>query len=256
LHAPLNDLPRLAADLLDRLRSQSPRVHCITNGAAQAFTANMLLAAGAVPSLTIAPEEIAAFTASADALLINLGTFDAERREAAEMAVEVAAEEGRPWVLDPVFIDRSAKRAEFAKALAVCKPAAMRLNRAEFIALAGAAPEEDAVKRYARDNLMVIGLTGEADLITDGARLTRIHNGHKLMGRVTAMGCAASALAAAFLAVEGDALVATAAALVCFGVAGEIAAAQAAGPGSFAVAILDAIHNLDRPALAERARVS
>jgi hydroxyethylthiazole kinase len=256
LHAPLNELPRLSADLLERLRTKAPRVHCITNGAAQAFTANMLLAAGAVPSLTIAPDEIAAFTASADALLVNLGTFDAERREAAEMAVKVATEAGRPWVLDPVFIDRSASRAEFAKMLAVCKPAAMRLNCAEFTALADAAPEEDAVKRYARDNLTVIGLTGVADLITDGARSTRIDNGHELMGRVTAMGCAASALAAAFLAVEGDALIATAAALLCFGVAGEMAAHQAAGPGSFAVAILDAIHTLDRRALVERARVS
>jgi hydroxyethylthiazole kinase len=256
LHAPLNDLPRLAADLIERLRARAPRVHCITNGAAQAFTANVLLAAGATPSLTIAPEEIAAFTASADALLVNLGTFDAERREAAEMAVAAATEQGRPWVLDPVFIDRSPKRAEFAKVLAVCRPAALRLNRAEFTVLAAAGPDEENVRRYALDNQTVVGLTGTADLITDGARLIRIGNGHPLMGRVTAMGCAASALAAGFLAVERDALVATASALLCLGVAGEIAAGQAAGPGSFAVAILDSIHNLDRGALVERARVS
>jgi hydroxyethylthiazole kinase len=255
LHAPRNDLPRLTADLIERVRTRAPRVHCITNTVAQAFTANMLLAAGAIPSMTVAPEEIAAFTASADALLVNLGTFDAERREAAETAVEVATEEGNPWVLDPVFIDRSAKRAEFAKLMAVCKPNALRLNGPEFTALADAAPEGEAVKRFALDNQTVVGLTGEADQITDGARVITIENGHALMGRVTAMGCAGSALVAAFLTVESDALVATAAALVALGVAGEIAAAQAAGPGSFAVAIVDAIHTLDGAAVVERARV-
>ena len=74
------------------------------------------------------------------------------------------------------------------------------------------------------------------------------------MAKVTAMGCAASALVAACLAVEPDAWRATAAALVMIGVAGELAAAKAQGPGSFAVAILDALHNLDGPTLIARAR--
>jgi hydroxyethylthiazole kinase len=158
-------------------------------------------------------------------------------------------------VLDPVFIDRSEKRTAFAKVLAVCNPAVIRLNRTEFAALADVAPDGDALKRYALDSLTVIGLTGEVDLITDGARLLIVENGHPLMGRVTAMGCAGSALVAAFLTVENDALVATASALLALGVAGEVAAGRAAGPGSFAVAIIDAVHNLDRTTLIERARV-
>ncbi len=73
-------------------------------------------------------------------------------------------------------------------------------------------------------------------------RLAAIANGHPLMARVTAMGCAGSALVAAFLAVEPDAWTATAAALLALGVAGEVAAARARGPGSFAVEIIDALH--------------
>ena len=61
--------------------SAGPRVHCITNAVAQNFTANMLLAAGAVPSMTIAPKEVGRFAARADALLVNLGTFDAGAAE-------------------------------------------------------------------------------------------------------------------------------------------------------------------------------
>ena len=76
------------------------------------------------------------------------------------------------------------------------------------------------------------------------------------MARVTAMGCAASALVGATLAVEPDAWKATAAALIIIGVAGEVAAARARGPGTFAVEILDAMYSLDRAALLARAKVS
>lgn len=249
------DLAATAADVLERVRAHGPRVHCITNAVAQSFTANVLLAAGARPSMTISPEEIGSFVASADALLVNLGTFDPDRRASTDIAIEVAAEEGLPWVLDPVLIDRSQPRAAYATALVARGPRALRLNRAEFAALAGGDPEPEALKRYALDALTVIGLTGETDIVTDGARLAAIRNGHALMGRVTAMGCVASALVAACLAVESDAWLATSAALLVIGVAGEAAAARAHGPGSFAVEILDALHRLDRDTLIARAKV-
>ena len=68
-----------------------------------------------VPSMTTAPEEIAEFVKRSDALLVNLGTLDPARREAAETAARVAVEEQRAWVLDPVFVDRSTFRSDFAK---------------------------------------------------------------------------------------------------------------------------------------------
>ena len=39
----------IAADILARVRARAPRIHCITNAVAQNFTANVLLAAGALP---------------------------------------------------------------------------------------------------------------------------------------------------------------------------------------------------------------
>ena len=252
---PPTDFPRLAAEILQRLRARRPRVHCITNAVAQNFTANVLLAAGALPSMTISPEEVASFAASADALLVNLGTFDAHRRDAADTAIEVAIEEQRPWVLDPVFIDRSEPRAHYARAVTERKPSAIRLNATEFRTLAGAEAERETLMRYALEKLTVLGVTGEADLITDGARVTTVENGHLLMTQVTAMGCAASALTAACLAVEDDAQAATAAALLAFGVAGELAGESAKGPGSFALAFIDALHGLSADRLLARARV-
>src|SRR6185295_18207766 len=122
------ELPHITSDILTRLRARAPRVHCITNAVAQTFTANVLLAAGAIPSMTLSPDEIGAFVARADALLINLGTFDEARRDASATALEVASEEGVPWVLDPVFIDRSEPRAAYARSLVAQKPRAIRLN--------------------------------------------------------------------------------------------------------------------------------
>jgi hydroxyethylthiazole kinase len=249
------ELAASAAALLARLRAKSPRVHCITNAVAQNFTANALLAFGAVPSMTLSGEEIAAFVASSDALLVNLGTFDRERREATSIAVDAAARHGLPWVLDPVFVDRAPQRAAYARDLIFLAPKAVRLNAAEFTALAGEKPTAGTVAGYARAHSVAVGLSGETDLVADGSRVCSLGNGHPLMAKVTAMGCAASALVAACLAVEPDAFVGTAAALMMTGVAGELAAEKSEGPGSFALAIIDELYNLDEKTLLDRAKI-
>lgn len=243
---------RDAADVLARLRARAPRVHCITNSVAQNFTANVLLAAGAQPSMTIAPEEIGHFAAGADALLVNLGTFDRERAEAIDIAVAAASAAGRPWVLDPVLIDRSPPRAALARRLLTHHPAVLRLNAAEFDALAdGKTPAEFAAARAT-----VVALSGATDIVAGKDRQASLGNGHPLMARITAMGCAGSALVAACLAVEQDAWLAGLAGLLMLGAAGEIAGGASEGPGSFAVAILDALYRLEPAVLAARAKVS
>ena len=259
MHSPQqsarDEVARLPA-LLKRLRERGPRVHCITNAVAQNFTANVLLAMGGVPSMTLDAEEIAAFVRGADALLVNLGTFDRERRQATDIAVETAVRHGVPWVLDPVFIDRSENRAAYAGGLVSRGPTAIRLNHAEFSALAGRQPSNEALAEYARAHRTVVALSGDTDLIADGERMTAISNGDELMACVTAMGCAGSALIAACLAVEPDAMLAAAAGLAIIGIAGELAAAEARGPGTFSTAILDALYRLNGATLAARARVT
>ena len=255
MHAPI-ELADIAADVLARVRERAPRVHCITNSVAQQYTANMLLAAGAVPSMTISAEEIGAFVAGADALLVNLGTFDRERRSAIEVAVKTAAEKELPWLVDPVFVDRSPGRAQFGRALLAARPSVVRLNHTEFAALSGDRAEGDAAERFAQANATIVALTGDVDIVSDGRRRIAIANGDPLMTAVTAMGCAGAAFVCAALAVEVDAWLATLAALAAFGVAGEVAAQAAHGPGSFAVGMIDALHRLDRATLRARVKAS
>ncbi len=244
-------LALVAGEILAVLRARRPHIHCITNSVAQAYTANALLAIGAVPSMTTSPDEIAAFAGSADALLVNLGTLEPERRAVIRTAIEAAAAHDRPWLLDPVFIDRAPTRASFAQDLATLGPAHIRGNAGEIAALA---PGEDLRALAARLET-VVAATGETDVVTNGERLVGIANGHPLMARVTAMGCAGAAITAAFLTVAEDHFEAAGAAMLALGVAGEIAAETARGPGSFATAYLDALYGLEAPELAARARI-
>lgn len=255
MHAPV-EFADIAADVLARLRTRAPRVHCITNSVAQQFTANVLLAAGAVPSMTISPEEIGSFVTGADALLVNLGTFDAERRGAIDAAIGAAKTGGKPWVLDPVFVERAPPRAQFARDILKRGPAIVRLNTMEFAALSDNGPARDASAHFAKAYATVVAVTGGVDRITDGTRHAVIANGDPLMGLVTAIGCAGSGLIAAALAVEADPFVAASAILTAFSVAGEVAAEDVRGPGSFASAVIDALYGLDRATLRQRARVT
>lgn len=250
------DLPVRAAELVALVRERRPRVHCITNSVVQELTANVLLAAGAIPSMTTSPEEIGYFVSGADAVLVNLGTLDKERRDALDIALEVARDDGVPWVLDPVFIERSEPRAELARSLAQKEPRVVRANAAEFGVLMQTEPDADALDRFALDHITVAACTGAVDRVTSGAKRVRIENGHAFMGQVTGIGCAETALLCAMVAMEGDEFIAAAAALLAMGVAGEIAAERASGPGSFAVALLDAIAALDGGAIEQRARIA
>jgi len=243
------DLPNLAGLLLARLRSRQIRVHAITNAAAQTFTANLLLASGAIPSLTCTPEEVTGFTSRCDALLVNLGTLDKDRRTAIPHAIATANAQAKPWVLDPVFVEDSPPRLEFCHECLSGMPRVLRCNANEFKALSGTEPTSEAAQAYAKSHATVVALTGTIDLITDGNRLVRIANGHPMMTCVTAMGCAGTALIAAFSALHDNALEATAAALLVTGVAGEIAAHEAKGPGTFQPAFLDALFNLNSSAI-------
>jgi hydroxyethylthiazole kinase len=250
------ELVARTGELIALLRERCPRVHCITNSVVQSLTANVLLAAGAIPSMTTSPEEIAHFAASADALLVNLGTLDGERRDAIEVALEVARDDGIPWVLDPVLIDRSEPRAELARTLALKEPRVVRANAAEFGALIGGEASANALDRFALDNITVAACTGATDLVTSGAKRARIENGHEWMAQVTGIGCAETALIAAFVSVEDDEFIAAVAGLLVMEIAGEIAATQSKGPGSFSIALIDALAALDASSIETKARVA
>lgn len=258
----------VAARLLDTVRAQAPLVHNVTNGVAMALSANLLIAVGASPIMAMAPEEAGDIVGISGALVVNMGTLTAAWIEGAEAAVGGAAAAGRPWLLDPVGVGATAFRRSVGARLAGRRPTVIRGNASEIVALAGEAAGGkgvdstlgsdaalDAARQLARTAGAVVVVTGAVDLVTDGDRLVRVANGHPLLTRITASGCGLSALTGAWLAVGDDPMEACAGALVAYGVAAEIAAERARGPGSFQVELLDALAALDPATLRARARI-
>ncbi|MFN0264179.1 hydroxyethylthiazole kinase [Tepidamorphus sp. 3E244] len=251
------DIAAAAADALANLRERQPRIHVITNTVAQPITANILIAAGAVPSMTVSPVEVPDFAARCDALLVNLGTLDEDRRSAIPGALDVVGEEGTPWVLDPVFVDVSSSRMRFTREILKREPWVLRCNRAEATALAEAEGySTEMADKLALDLMTVLLVTGRKDYLTNGSRHRHLNNGNPLLGQVTGTGCAGSALTAAFLAVTHDPFVAAGAAAALLGVAAEHANQGAEGPGSFAWRLVDAVYSLSPADLARHARFS
>ena len=252
-----------AIRVLDELRLRGPLVHCMTNIVVAGFTANVLLAVGASPAMVENSEESAEFAQVADAVLVNLGTLSPDKVTAMRAAVSSAARAGTPWVLDPVAVGALAYRTRFAAELLTSGPAVIRGNPSEILSLAGAADSAgrgvdstigsgDAFERaaeLARREGTTVAVSGVIDYITDGTAVLEVRTGHKMMTRVTGVGCALGALVAASCAVESSPLIAAGAATTILTVAAEVAVSRSEGPGSFAVSLLDALYNLDSATL-------
>ena len=240
---------------VDRFRKARPHVHCITNTVAQHFTANVLLAAGGTPSMTIAKEEVAAFVTMADALLVNLGTMDEQRSSAVKAAVATAKSLNKPWALDPVFVQASPIRLRLAKQLLAQSPNLVRCNTGEAEALFDQNISIDTLNQLATHSATIIALTGKSDIVSSSLPPVSIHNGSAVMAAITAMGCALTGLIAGFLAVEDDNRLATVSAIVFFGLAGELAETASRGPGTFVPHFLDALSNLSRDEISTGAKL-
>jgi hydroxyethylthiazole kinase len=256
-------------ETIEQVRERQPLVHNITNYVVMHSTANALLAVGASPIMAHAPEEMDDLIQLADALVLNIGTLSGPWIGSMFKAGKAANEKGIPVILDPVGAGASALRTETAtKIFKELHPAIIRGNASEIMALwtaeGGArgvdsqhatSEAADAGAALAGDYGAVVSISGETDLVISDNRTTRIQNGDALMGRITGMGCAATAVTGAFAAAVEDRHTAAASAMVLMGIAGELAAESAAGPGTFEARFLDALYAVKEEDITRRARV-
>jgi hydroxyethylthiazole kinase len=251
------------------IRERKPLIHQITNYVVMNETANATLALGALPVMAHALQEVEEMASVASALVLNIGTLSDEWVEAMFVAGRAANRAGVPVVLDPVGAGATTYRTETSlRLLDELDVAVVRGNSAEIATLAGQEAEIRGVEavgsgggtslaREAASALeCVVAVTGPVDHVADGELVHSVSNGHELLGTVTGTGCMATAITGCFLAVRPeDPLEAATEALVAFGVAGEDAAKDAKGPGSFHVALYDALCGLDPSTLDSRAKV-
>lgn len=266
----MSQLADQAAHNLEAVRNQKPLIHNITNFVVMNTTANALLSMGASPVMAHAINEVEEMVAFAAALVINIGTLSDPWIASMIAAGKRASTNQTPVVLDPVGAGATELRTRAAKEIvANVDVNVIRGNASEILALRHSDSKtkgvdsihsvEDAAvtaKLLAAELQTTLALTGPTDLVTDGKQVVRIENGHPLMACVTGTGCMATAITGAFLAVDNNPVSAAAAALAYFGLAGEIAAENAKAPGSFMVALLDALYTLTPEDLLTRSKIT
>lgn len=245
-----------AARNLAAIRDKSPLIHNITNYVVMNYTANALLSMGASPVMAHSVDEVEDMTAIANALVINIGTLSAEWVASMIKAGKKASQLGKPIVLDPVGSGATPYRTSCSKKIIdETRLSVIRGNASEILSLTtidaktrgvdsshSVKDASEAAKMLAKQLKTVVAITGQQDFVTDGERILKVSNGHPMMGRITGTGCTATAIIGAFLSVDSDPLTAAATALAFFGLAGELAAKNAAAPGSYMIALLDALY--------------
>jgi len=255
--------------ILEKVRSQKPLIHNITNFVVMNYTANALLACGASPVMAHAYNEVQEMTGIANALVLNIGTLDNEWIHSMVIAAGTANKKGIPVILDPVGAGATTLRTQAAlKILNTGAISVIRGNASEMLALSDTNTQtkgvdtlhsvDDAIEvatTLATTNSAIVAITGPTDIVTDGKQIVKVHNGHKLLSMVTGTGCTATALIGAFCAVENDYLKATACALAYFGIAGELAAKKATAPGSFMIKLLDELYAMTSSELEQYAKI-
>ena len=253
---------------IQAIKKSSPLVHNITNYVVMESTANGLLAIGASPVMAHAIDEVEDMVKIANSLVLNIGTLSFSWIQAMILALKAANAKGIPVIFDPVGIGATPYRTNTTHSiLDQGKVTIIRGNASEITSLAGnhvinkgvdsllnALDCHDQARKLASNSKCIVWMSGATDVITEGKLSILVHNGHPLMSKVTGMGCMATAITGAFLAVDQDILLGCAHAAISMGIAGEIASTNCKGPGSFKLEFIDALYNLSLDQIEERIR--
>lgn len=274
---------------LKEVRQKRPLIHCITNIVTVNDCANLLLAAGASPTMAHHPEEVEEVTAGCDALVCNLGAT--ESYEAMEKAIITSNRCAHPVVIDPVGAGGSGFRRDFLQHLLQAGQATcIRGNASEILALVenkntvtGVDGRDCpvrlaalAAKELAERAGSIVIASGERDIVTDGKTTYFVDNGDVWMTKITGSGCMSSALLGAYLAVvfdiieqekrkilppdvDRDALAACAEAVTVMGICGELAAEECRKSGrgnmSFRMSLIDRLFLIEENMISLKRRV-
>jgi hydroxyethylthiazole kinase len=279
-------LAQAAAELLQRLRQKSPLIHCYANFVSMDLMANALLASGASPAMVHALEEASDFTSISSGLLVNLGTLSTSWLPSVVSSIKTANSMSIPWILDPVGCGATKFRTSTCREIALMHPTVIRGNASEIMALSNAVklflnPSIDVeqvrgkgvdsthgtfaalnhAKDLAKNAECVVAVSGEVDIVTNGEDTLYISNGLSLLQKITAAGCALTAIMVAFLTVRKDTspestMEACASAFAFFGLAADLEASKNLGPGSLRVSLLDNLYSITPSALERGAAIS
>lgn len=258
-----------ASDVLNKVRTEKPVIHHLTNWVTIYDCANIVKVFGASPVMAHAKEEVADMAGIASALVLNIGTLTTDFVEAMKLAAIAANRKGIPVVLDVCGAGATKLRDDKCfEILDEVKVDIIKGNASEIARIAGenvqtkgvdaAAVEknlQELASGLAKKRNCTVVITGIEDIVTDGKRVVLVKNGHPMMASIVGTGCMATSVIGTFAAVEKDLVAASVAGLVCYEVAAEIAVQEAKGPGTFKEKLYDAVYSLDADTVNRMQRV-
>jgi hydroxyethylthiazole kinase len=250
-------------ELLQRIKEKKPLIHHITNWVTIYDCANVTRAFGALPVMAHAKEEAADMVKIASCLVLNIGTLTPDLIDAMIIAGKKANKLNIPIVLDAVGAGATPFRTkETKRLLKELRIEIIKGNSAEIATIAGVEAEVrgveaakvngkpiDIAKKLSQKTNSVVVITGKQDIVASNDSTYLVNNGHEMMGMIVGTGCMAASVIGCFAAVEKDKAKAAACALSSYGIAGELAAKKAKGPGTFKEQFYDEIYNLDEKKL-------
>ncbi len=246
-----------------KVRQENPLAGSVTNGVTMDFVANAQLAVGGSAAMVYLPDEGETLVAAGGAVYLNMGTLLPVYEETLPRTAAAAHAAGKPWVLDPVGIGIGQLRTDLLSKLKEYKPAIVRGNASEIIALAklwGLQQEagaeggprgvdstdtvdsaRGAAVALARYTGGAVAVSGETDLVTDGSVVAVSHGGSPLMEKVTGFGCSQGGVLAVY-ATATDPFTAAVAGVAHYNLAGARAAQNADAPASFKLEFIDELY--------------
>ena len=255
--------------ILEKVRTQKPLVHHLTNWVTIYDCANIVKVLGASPVMAHAKEESGDMAKLGSSLVLNIGTLTPDFIESMKVAAKSANKKGIPVILDVCGAGATPFRDEKSfELLDGVRVDVIKGNASEIARIAGENVQTkgvdsvdvekdliDIARQLAKKRNATVVITGKEDIIADKDRHYIVKNGHELMAHVVGTGCMASSVIGTFCAVEKDLAKASAAALACFGIAGELAAKESKGPGSFKESLYDNIYRLDKDTIEKMQRI-
>lgn len=249
-----------------------PYVQHLTNFVTVNDCANITLAAGGSPIMTINPDDSEQMIALCHVLVINIGSIHEEHLQSMLRAGKEANRLQIPVVLDPVGVGATLYRQKCIETLLDnIQFAIIRGNRSEIATLTGmnsgrgvdADPNApfDATKaeQLAKSLNCVISASGPIDFVTDGMKSVEIANGHPLLADVTGTGCMTASITGCCVGAGLPALDAAVLALVAIGIAGEEAARAIQHErhlGTFRQRFFDGISAMNEQMIEKKAKVT
>lgn len=253
---------QVVSNLFSHIRSRNPLVHHITNVVTINDCANITLAIGASPVMATSVEEVEDMVRLANALVLNIGTIQAETFSAMLLAGKAANKIGIPVVFDPVGVGATPYRKKVAnELLQQVKISVIRGNASEVNSLIGGNEGTrgvDAVEitmdrhklaeRAANLFSCVVVVSGKVDVVSNGIKTVQIENGDTWLTKVTGTGCMTTSLIGAFVGSTNDYFSASIAGMSTMSIAGERAKnslPEGAGIGQYKVKLMDEIFHMN-----------